>query len=92
MLYSQRCPLQPIDSFGLGEFTWLGDAMRFTRYVARRDATTTVGAGNQAPRCWRCPPSGEIDAAKLLGEAMGLQRHTIEQHSLVDAPLKGEVL
>ena len=60
-------------------------------HVARRHATITVGAGKQTPKCWRCPPSGEIDAAKFLGKAMSLQRHTIEQHSLVDAPLKSEV-
>jgi hypothetical protein len=66
--------------------------MRYARCVPRRNATTTVGAGNQAPKCWRCPPTGEIDATKPLREAMGLQRHTIEQHSLVDAPLKGEIL
>jgi hypothetical protein len=66
--------------------------MRYVRCVPWRDATTTVGSGTQAPRCWRCPPSGEIDATKLLGEAMGLQRHTIEQHSLIDTPLKGQVL
>ena len=63
--------------------------MRCTRFVARGDATTTVGACYQAPTCWRRPPSGEIDAAQLLGEALSVERHPIEQHSLVDATLKG---
>jgi hypothetical protein len=63
--------------------------MRCVRCVARQDTTTTAGACHQVPACWRCPPSGEGDTAKVLGKVLGLQRHTIEQHSLVDASLEG---